>query len=187
ISRKPKSTFVSLGALRARATERKTLPKPCFPSNQKWARLTCRGFPATGALRALFDVIDDVAHGLQFLRVLVRHFDGKFFFESHHQFHDVERISSEIFDERRLRRDLLRIHAELLDDDVFDFFLDRFVSHKTLVVWRATVNPATAAPQVKQSRIFTAFGRHNALVLFAHWRREQLWRTRLLISTNWSI
>ena len=40
--------------------------------------------------RLLFDVFDDVADGLKFFGVFVRHFDPKFFFKSHHQFDDIQ-------------------------------------------------------------------------------------------------
>jgi hypothetical protein len=42
--------------------------------------------------RFLFDVFNDVADSLKFFRVFVRHFDPKFFFKSHHQFDNVERV-----------------------------------------------------------------------------------------------
>src|ERR1700694_3598834 len=101
-------------------------------------------------LGAFFDVVDDVADGLQFLSVFVRHFHGKFFFERHHQFHDIERIGAQVLDKRRLRRDLLGVYSELLDDDVLDLFLDRFFGHKKFLGWSATLTPRAAAPQVKE-------------------------------------
>jgi hypothetical protein len=42
----------------------------------------------------LFDVFDDVADGLEFLRIFVWHFDTEFFFKSHHQFDDVQRVGA---------------------------------------------------------------------------------------------
>ena len=43
-------------------------------------------------LGAFFDVIGDIADGLQFLCVLIRDFDGKFFFKGHDQLDGVEGI-----------------------------------------------------------------------------------------------
>ena len=40
--------------------------------------------------RLLFDVFDDVADGLEFFRVFVRHFDPEFFLKSHHQFDNIQ-------------------------------------------------------------------------------------------------
>ena len=39
--------------------------------------------------RLLFDVLNDVADGLQFFSIFVWHFDPKFFFKSHHELDDV--------------------------------------------------------------------------------------------------
>jgi len=86
-------------------------------------KLSADGFAAL-LFGALLDVIDDVANRLQLFGVLIRDFDGKLFLESHHQFHDVQGIRAQIFDERRLGRDLFGVDPELLDDDVFDLLLD---------------------------------------------------------------
>src|SRR5438876_8525493 len=56
------------------------------------------GFAAIRRLGAFFDVVDHVADGLQFFSIFVRHFDGKFLFERHHQFHDIERIGAQVLD-----------------------------------------------------------------------------------------
>jgi hypothetical protein len=56
------------------------VPKPRRPSRKALLLLG----------RFLFDVFGDVADGLQFFRVFIRHFDPKFFFKSHHQFDDVQ-------------------------------------------------------------------------------------------------
>ena len=83
-------------------------------------------------LRALFDIINHLTDGLQFLRVLVGHFDPKLFFKGHYQFHYIERVCAQILNERGLRRDLFRVDAELLDDDVLDLLFDRFFRRKNL-------------------------------------------------------
>src|SRR5436189_5694545 len=126
---------------------------PAQPGNKNgWMNgLAARsGFAATRRLGAFFDVVDHVADGLQFFSIFVRHFYGKFLFERHHQFHDIERIGAQVLDKRRLWRNLLRIHAELFDDDVLDLFLNRFVRHKKFLGWSATLTPHAAAPQVKE-------------------------------------
>jgi len=66
-----------------------------------------------------FDVFDHIADGQEFFRLFVRHFDAEFLFERHDQLDRVERIRAEVFDEFRLRRYLVRLHAELFDNDVF--------------------------------------------------------------------
>jgi len=38
--------------------------------------------------------------------------------------------AAQILNKRSLRRDLLRVDAELLDDDVLNFLFDRFFRHK---------------------------------------------------------
>jgi hypothetical protein len=40
----------------------------------------------------LFDVFDDVTDSLKFFCVFIWDFDPKFFFKSHHQFYNIERI-----------------------------------------------------------------------------------------------
>jgi hypothetical protein len=90
--------------------------------------------PALLLFRALFDVFNDVSDGLQFFRVLIRNLNGKFFFKGHDQFHNVERIGPQIFDERRLGRDLLGIYPQLFDNDVLDLFFDCFVGHRITLV-----------------------------------------------------
>ena len=44
------------------------------------------------------DVFRGVADGSDLLGVLVRNLDREFLFEGHHQFHSVQRISSEVLD-----------------------------------------------------------------------------------------
>src|SRR5438477_2178108 len=142
------------------------------------------GFAATRRLGAFFDVVDHVADGLQFFSIFVWHFDGKFLFERHHQFHDIERIGAQVLDKRRLRRNLLRIYSELLDDDVLDLFLDRFLSHKNFLGWSATLTPHAAAPQVKE---LAKIAQPNSTTRWFYWPlgvEQHSWLMRLLNSTN---
>src|SRR5437879_2727759 len=144
-------------------------------------------FAATRRLGAFFDVVDHVADGLQFFSIFVRHFYGKFLFERHHQFHDIERIGAQVLDKRRLRRNLLRIHAELFDDDVLDLFLNRFVGHKKFLGWSATLTPPAAAPQVKELAKIpqpNAAARARAIYFLCPWRREHSCLTPLSNSTR---
>ena len=54
---------------------------------------------------------------------------AKFLFQRHDQFHGVERVSPKVLNEFGLRSYLVRIHAQLLDGDVFDSLFDSFLSH----------------------------------------------------------
>jgi hypothetical protein len=82
---------------------------------------------ATELLRSLLDVADNVADGLELLGIFVRNFDGEFFFEGHHEFNRIKRVSAEVLNERSVRSHLFRIHAELFDDDLLHFFFDGFL------------------------------------------------------------
>ena len=67
----------------------------------------------------IFHEFDDVADALQLLGLFIRDFVSEFLFESHDQLDGIERISAKIFDELGLRGDLVRVDAELFDDDIF--------------------------------------------------------------------
>ena len=77
-------------------------------------------------LAALFDIFDDVADRLELLGVLIRNFHPELFFERHDKLDRIERVGSQIFDERGCQGNLLGINSQLLDDDVFDFFFNGF-------------------------------------------------------------
>ena len=83
-----------------------------------------------GALRlgagVFFDVFHDVSDALEFFGFFIGHFDGEFFFKGHDEFDGVEGVGTEVFNEAGGEDDLLGIHAELIDDDVTDFFFDGF-------------------------------------------------------------
>src|SRR6266403_1864576 len=81
-------------------------------------------------LGALFDILDNVADCLQLFGVFIRDFDRKFFLKCHYQFDDIQRIRAQILNEGRLWRDLLRVDAQLLDNNVLNFLFDRFFRHK---------------------------------------------------------
>ena len=79
-------------------------------------------------LLTLFDVAQDVAHRLKLFRVFVRNFDPELFLECHHELDGVQGISAQILHKLRFRSHLPRVDTKLLNDDVFDLFLD-VVSH----------------------------------------------------------
>ena len=81
---------------------------------------------ATSGGGVFFNVFDHVTHTLKLFRFFIRHFDGEFFFKGHYEFNGIQGIGSEVFDEPGTKDDLLSIHAELVDDDVTDFFFDCF-------------------------------------------------------------
>src|ERR1017187_7268388 len=58
-------------------------------------------------LLCVFDVLDHVAHALKLLGLLVRNLVAEFLFQRHDQFHGVERIRSQVFDELGVGGDLV--------------------------------------------------------------------------------
>src|SRR6056297_3438964 len=56
-----------------------------------------------------------IAEGLDRLGCIVRDLDPELFLESHHEFHGVEAIGTEIIDERGIRRHLAFLHPKMLD------------------------------------------------------------------------
>jgi len=67
--------------LRPQPGNKKTRPKSClFEVSALRERIRLRLL----LVALILDVFDDVADGLQFLGIFIRHFDGKFFFKSHH-------------------------------------------------------------------------------------------------------
>ena len=76
-----------------------------------------------------FGAVVDVLHGVfdatDFFGLFVRDLEAELLFERHDQLDCIERISTEILDERSIRNDIVRIDSQLLDDDRFDSFLYR--------------------------------------------------------------
>src|SRR3954447_13372146 len=85
----------------ANGTDRRSVPN--------WARLRSLG--------ALVDVLDRVLNLLDLLGLVVGNLDAELLFESHDQLDRIERVRSEVFDERRFGLDLFGVDTELLDDD----------------------------------------------------------------------
>ena len=72
----------------------------------------------------VFDVANDIADGLKLLSFFIGNVDAEFFLKRHDELDGVERVGTEVFDELGFWSDLFRVHAELLNDDVFDLILD---------------------------------------------------------------
>src|SRR5262245_45865156 len=72
-------------------------------------------------LRVRFDVLDGFLHTRNLLGVLVGDFDPELLLERHHELDGIERVGAQVVDERRIRRDLFFVHAELLHDDALHF------------------------------------------------------------------
>src|ERR1700704_5255232 len=75
-------------------------------------------------LRVLADVLDRVRHSADLLGVFVGNLDIEGFFESHDQFHRIERVGSQVVHERGARSDLALVHTQLFYDDLLHFFVN---------------------------------------------------------------
>jgi len=95
-----------------------------------------------------FDVFDDIADGREFFSLFIRHFDAELLFQRHDQLDGVERIRAEVFDELRLWRYLVRLHAELFNDDVLYTLVNRFVSHKLILTRLYAMNAKIVKPRI---------------------------------------
>src|SRR4051794_6048859 len=84
--------------------------------------------PALLLLAVGLDVFDGFLDARDLLGVLVRDLDPELFLERHHQLHRVERVSPEVVDERRIRRNFFLVDAELLHDDALDLVCNRHSS-----------------------------------------------------------
>src|ERR1044071_3556094 len=87
-----------------------------------WGRARCgtgsRPVPTDlRCFRAFLDVVDGVLDLADLLRLVVRDLHAELFLEGHDQLDGVERVGAEVFDERRFGSDLVRVDAQLLDDD----------------------------------------------------------------------
>src|SRR5437870_5204610 len=70
------------------------------------------------------NVIDSVFHGLNLFGILVGDFNLKGFLKGHHEFHDVQRIRSQVVNEMRGRGHLSLIHSELFHNDLLHLIVD---------------------------------------------------------------
>src|SRR4029079_6246887 len=71
-------------------------------------------------LLVLLDEFDGVGDLLDLLGILVRDLHAELLLEAHDELDQVQRIGVEVFAARRLRRYLLIVNAELLDDDLLE-------------------------------------------------------------------
>src|SRR5688572_22777099 len=74
----------------------------------------------TSLLRMVLDVVDGLLDGGDLLRLLVGDLGLELLLEGHHQLHRVERVGTEVVDERGLGLDFTLVDAELLGDDFLD-------------------------------------------------------------------
>src|SRR5438309_8812050 len=86
-----------------------------------------KGSPSTGSGQAverrsalvLVDILDRVANRRDLLGGIVRNLDPELLLEGHNQLDDVETVRAEIIDEARVLGHLVRLDAEMFDDDLF--------------------------------------------------------------------
>src|SRR5579859_1526684 len=81
-------------------------------------------------LLMFLDIFDHVADRQELFRLFIRHFDAELLLQRHDQLDRIERVRAEVFDELGLRCDLVRLDAELFNNDVPYALVYRFVSHK---------------------------------------------------------
>ena len=72
----------------------------------------------------VFDVKNCVLHSSDLRHILVRYGDTKLILESHHQFYDVEAISTKVLEKAGFRRHLIRIDTHIFHYDLYDPFGD---------------------------------------------------------------
>src|SRR5713226_8959610 len=109
-----------------RATPLLPASRPCHTSPVVFPTPQIRPMPVTTTLRPkllatfrmLADVIDGVLHGADLFRVLVGNLDVEAFFESHHQFHRVQRIGAQVIHEGSAGSDFTLVHTQLLHDNL---------------------------------------------------------------------
>ena len=78
------------------------------------------------------DIIDGLLHGGDLFGIFIRNLAFEFFFQSHHQFHGVQRISTQIVDERRFILDFGFIDTQLFCNDLFNALFYRHLYSPTL-------------------------------------------------------
>src|SRR5208337_796515 len=88
-------------------------------------------------LRVLADVVDGIGHGANLLRILVGDFDIEGLFKGHHELDSIERIGAQVIHERSAGRDLALVHTQLLDDNLFHFFINGCHVSPRFQVWES--------------------------------------------------
>src|SRR5205814_9999921 len=74
-------------------------------------------------------VVVRVADALNLLGVLVGDFDAELLLEAHHKLDGVERVRAEVVNEARVRRDLVLVNAQLVNDDLLHFCFNLRIGH----------------------------------------------------------
>src|SRR5947209_11379187 len=74
-------------------------------------------------------VVVRVADALNLLCVLVRDFDTELLLKTHHKLYGVERVRAEVVNEARVRRDLVLVNAQLVNDDLLHFCFNLRIGH----------------------------------------------------------
>src|SRR6266481_911229 len=118
-----------LPASRAFQTEPVVLPtaqiRPMPVMTTRLARLLSEVLAKLLArLRVLADVVDGIRHGANLLRIFVGDFNIEGLFEGHHELDGIERIGAQVIHERSAGRDLALVHTQLLDNNLFHFFIN---------------------------------------------------------------
>ena len=70
------------------------------------------------------DVLHGIRHGANLLRILVGDFNIEGLFEGHHELDGIERVGTQVVHERSAGRDLTFVHTQLLDNNLFHFFIN---------------------------------------------------------------
>lgn len=69
----------------------------------------------------LVNVGNYILNSLDLLSSLIRNLNVEFLFESHDQLNDIQGVSAQIIDEGRIDCDLVRLNAQLLNNDISNF------------------------------------------------------------------
>ena len=70
-------------------------------------------------------MVDGFTDSLNFFSSVLGDADVKFFFQLHHQFNGVQRVSTQVVYKIRLARDFVFFNPKLLRDNVFYLIFDR--------------------------------------------------------------
>src|SRR4029453_12628444 len=79
---------------------------------------------AFGLLRMFLYLVYCVTHALNLLRVFLGNLDSELFFKSHHQLNGIEGIGAKIINEARIGSHFALVHAEFIDNYLFNPFLN---------------------------------------------------------------
>src|SRR2546421_868964 len=129
--------------------------RPTGSASSRRSSSTCGSSP----LLMRGDVVDRLAYGLDFLRVLVRDLDPELILQLHDELDQVERVGVEILLERGFLGDLALLDSELLGQDVLDP-LEDFLPRRGHVTSQFRLTSAPTLPAGKRAP--QAVPRHRA-------------------------